>query len=129
MLLLMVQPERDQLGHGRLELAFEQVFHGLVDELAVAGHLGDARAGDQPAFGAGVPIAERLVVRVEDVGEGVVVGAVGLGVRPQDEGLEEPGDMGPMPFRGADVRHRLHRLVLGAQGGGQALGQWRAPMW
>ena len=40
----------------------------------------------------------------------------------EDECLEKPGDMGSMPFRRADVRHRLHGLVLRAEGGGQALG-------
>ena len=73
---------------------FSSSSHGLVDELAVAGDLGDARAGDMPAFGAGMSIAERLVVGVEDVGEGIVVGAIALGVRSEDKGLEEPGRRG-----------------------------------
>ena len=123
MLLLMVEAERDEVGHARSELAVQQLLHGLIDELAVAGDFCNARTGDLAAFGAGMSIAERLVVGVEDVREGIVVGAVGGRVRPEDEGLEEPGHVGAMPFRGADVRHRLHRLVLGAQRSRQPLCQ------
>ena len=64
-----------------------------------------------------------LVVRVEDVGVGIVEGVVAGGVLPEDEGLEEPGHVGPVPLRRADVGHRLDRLVLGAQDRGQPLGR------
>ena len=40
----------------------------------------------------------------------------------QNEGLKKPADVSAMPFRGADVGHGLHRLVLGAQGSGQSFG-------
>ena len=62
-LLLMVEPEGDEFGHAGLELAVQKLFHGLVDEFAVAGDFGDAGAGDMPALGAGMSITERLVVR------------------------------------------------------------------
>jgi hypothetical protein len=36
--------------------------------------------------------------------------------------LEEPGGVCAVPFRRTGIRHRLHDLVLGAQGRGAALG-------
>ena len=38
----------------------------------------------------------------------------------QQELLEEPGNMGAMPFRGTGVGHRLHHLVLGGKRRGPA---------
>src|ERR1700678_1328828 len=71
--------------------------------------------------------SDGLVVRVEDVREGVVERAVPGGVLAEDERLEEPRYVGPVPFRGAHVGHRLDCLILGAQDGGQALGRGATP--
>ena len=126
-LLLMVEPEGDQLGDAGDSRSRQQSVHGLVHELAVAGDLVDARTGEETALGPRMPIPDRLVVRVEDVGVGIVVRVVAGGVLPEDERLEEPGHVGPMPLGRAHVGHRLHRLVLGAQDGGPAARWWHGP--
>ena len=71
--------------------------------------------------------AHGLVVRVEDVGVGVVEGAVAGGVLAEDERLEEPRHVGPVPLRRAHVGHRLDGLVLCAQDRGQPLGRGPNP--
>src|ERR1039458_649378 len=66
--------------------------------------------------------AHGLVVRVEDVGERVVERAVAAVVLPEDERLEEPRDVCPVPLRRAHVGHGLHRLILGAEDGREPFG-------
>ncbi len=84
---------------------------------AVGQHLIQRRPRQQPAFGPGMPLADRLVIGVEQIAEGRIEGPVAALFRLQQEGLEEPGDVGQVPFGGADVRHGLDLLVLGAEAG------------
>ena len=121
MLLLMVEPQGDQLGQTGLTGVADEGVHCLVDELAVARDLVDPRTGQETTFGPGMTGADSLVVGVEDVGVGLVEGAVSGGVFPEDERLEEPRHVGPVPFRRAYVGHGLDRLVLGTQHRGQPL--------
>ncbi len=122
MLLLMVQSQGDQLPQPGLIGMAQQRVHGAVDEGAIARDLLDPGAGDEATLRPGMPGAHGLVIRVEDVGVGIVEGAVSVRVLPEDERLEEPRDVGPVPLRRAHVRHRLDRLVLCAQDRGQPLG-------
>ena len=117
------RPSSTSVGDVRRSVTGEQPGHRLVDVAAVVADLGRAGAGEQAAIGAGVPLADRLVVRVEEVP--VRPGGTARSRRRsgQHEGLEEPGDVRPVPLRRADVGHRLDRLVLGRQGRGQRLGQ------
>jgi len=55
-LLLMVKTEGYQFGHAGRGLFLQQLRDGFIDEFPVAGDLGDARTGDEPALGAGVPV-------------------------------------------------------------------------
>ena len=89
---------------------------------AIGGDLVRARAGQVAALVAGMPGTGADVIGIEQKGVVGVEGLVALAVLAEQELLEEPGGMGAMPFRRARVRHRLDQLVLGAQGGGPALG-------
>ena len=122
MLLLVVEPQGDQLRQPGLAGIAEQTLHGLVDVGAIARDLVDARTRQEAALGSRMARPHRLVVRVEDVGVRIVEGAVAGRVLAEDEGLEEPGHVGPVPLRRAHVGHGLDGLVLGAQDGGQPLG-------
>src|SRR5438046_1893799 len=65
--------------------------------------------------------ADRLVIGVEKIGKGRVERTVAGVERAEDEGLEKPAGVRQMPLRRAGVGHRLDRLVLGRQIGGQRL--------
>ena len=62
---------------------------------------------------------DRLVVRVEEVVERRIGTLVPRDVLLEEERLEEPGGVGPVPLRRAGLGHRLHDLVLERQRGGQ----------
>jgi hypothetical protein len=59
--------------------------------------------------------AGRHVIRIEQIAEACVEDAVAGKMRQQQELLEEPGRVRPVPFGGAGVGHRLHDLILGAE--------------
>ncbi len=84
MLLLVMQPQGDQLGEAGLIGMAEQGLHRLVDEAAVPGDLVNARTREKAALGPGMASADSLVVRVEDVGVRIVEGAV-TGARTRRE--------------------------------------------
>ena len=119
-LLLVVQTQLEQLGRSLGHTTVDELQNGGVDVLAVLGDLRDAWAGDQPALGSGVTSADGLVVGVEQEPEALVVGRV-LG--SEHERLEEPRRVGAVPLGGTGVGHRLHGLVLGAEWGGESLGE------
>ena len=114
-LLLVVEAERDKEGDLVGGASVEQALHSDVDVLPVVGDLGDARAGDDAALVPRLPVPDSVVVRVEQVAERIVVEAVAAVLRREDEGLEEPGRVRPVPLRRARVGHRLHGLVFGRQ--------------
>src|SRR4051794_27913788 len=93
----------------------------LVDVGAVAADLCDAGAGDQPPLGSRMPWADGFVVRIEQVAERLVVEVVSTGWS-ENELLEEPRRMGPVPLRRARVGHRLRSLILGGESRRQDLG-------
>src|ERR1700677_1917084 len=115
MLLLVMEPQGDQVSETGLTGVAYQSVHRLVHELAVPRDLVDARTGQKTAFGPGMTGTDSLVVRVEDVGVGLVEGAVPGGVLPVNEGFEEPRHVGPVTLGGALVVDRLARVVLGTQ--------------
>ena len=122
MLLLVVQP-RTKIGaraeQARVVGRAQPVFHPGVDLTAVAPDLADGRPREQPSAVAGDPLADRVVIRVE---QEVVLGEarpiIGQGGR-EDEGLEEPGGVGQMPLDRAGVGHRLDDEILGLERLGQ----------
>ena len=66
--------------------------------------------------------AGRHIVRVEEITEALVEEAITGKARDQQELLEEPGRMRPVPFGRTGIGHRLHHLVFRAQGRGAAFG-------
>ena len=103
--------------------AIQELGHGGVHVAPVGGHLVDARSGDQAALGPRVLGTDPLVVGVEQGAVGGMDGHIALEVGFEEERLEEPRGVGPVPLGGAGVGHRLGRLVLGGEGIGQRLGQ------
>ena len=125
MLLLVMQPDldnRNDFFQRRLVCAVQKLADRGIDMSAIGGHLLDTRTGNQSALRPRMPGACRNIIGVEQEAEALVEFAVVRGVRLQQEGLEEPGGVGAMPFRGARVRHRLHDLVFRRQMRGAALG-------
>src|SRR5437763_8531532 len=65
---------------------------------------------------------DRLVIGVEQIGERRVESAIYRIERAKQKRLEKPAGVRQMPLRRADVRHRLDRLVLGREVGGEGFG-------
>jgi hypothetical protein len=125
MLLFVVEADlqqRHQARQRRFVGLMEKFYHGGVDMLAVGGDFRSARAGEVAALGPGVAGAGADVIGIEQEGVIRVVGRIARTVLAEQKLLEEPGGMGAVPLRRTGVRHRLHQLVLGRQGGGAALG-------
>ena len=72
-------------------------------------------AGEQTAVGAAVPLADGVVVRVEEVAEAGMEGAIIGLLGRENEGLEKPACVGQVPFGGLDDvifhRERLAQLL------------------
>src|SRR5688572_6889875 len=62
-----------------------------------------------------MPLADGVVVRIEEVAVSRVEDPVLRHMRLQYEGLEEPGGMREMPLRRAGIRHGLDGAILGRQ--------------
>src|SRR3954449_10565895 len=122
MLLLVVAAQLGELQRSVVERpGGEACGKVLVDVGAVAAYLRDAGAGDQPPLGSGMPRTNGFVVRIEEVAERRVVDVVSTGWS-ENELLEEPRRMGPVPLRRARVGHRLRSLILGGESRRQDLG-------
>jgi hypothetical protein len=90
----------------------------MVDFPPVGEDVLKRRPGHQAAAGAFYPLAERLVIAVEQRLEARIDGTIAR-LLGEDHGLEEPAGMRQVPFARAAVGHRLGRQVLGAQPLGQ----------
>ena len=123
MLLLVMEAELDEVGAASVDTVVEEPAHRLVDVAPVLGDLGHARSRHSAASRPRIAGTDALVVRVEEVPVGRVEGAVAGECRLEQERLEEPRRVGPVPLGRAHVGHGLDGLVLGRQGSGQRLGQ------
>ena len=122
-LLLVLDAELDQRRRRPPRGLSRRVGHGLVDVGPVLGDLLDPGPGQQPPVVPRIPGAHALVVGVEQVAEVGMEGSVPVETGDEQEGLEEPGGVGPVPLGRAHVGHGLDGLVLGRQGGGERLGE------
>src|ERR1700722_3753148 len=103
----MVEADFEEVRHRVVRVPADEPAHSLVDRLAVCRYFGRFRAGEQATRWPWVPGAEGLVIRVEEVRVVRVVDLVAGKRRLQEEGLEEPARMRPVPLGRAHVRHRL----------------------
>jgi hypothetical protein len=124
-LLLVVEAQLDGVGElveRAVVEAGHQVTHPGVDVAAVEAHVVGPGPADHAPLGSGVARPDGLVVAVEEEPVVVLERREPLLVVGQDEGLEEPGDMGAVPLGRRHVGHRLDRLVLGRERRREALG-------
>ena len=124
-LLFMVEPENDEIVYGVIVCGngVDQGEHRFIDVTPICTYVFGGRARDQPAFVTSVPGAFALVVGVEEELEFGVERLVAVKEFQQEERLEEPRDVGPMPFRRADVFHRLDLLVFWGERRCEVLGE------
>ena len=122
MLLLVVQAEHDQrrsLGPDGCRRGGDEAFHRRVDMGAIGGNVGRRGARQHAALRPRMPVADGVVIGIEQVGVVLVEDLVSRGMGAEHEGLEKPGNMRAVPLRRAGVGHRLDDLVLVGQRRGQ----------
>ena len=110
MLLLVIDAELDQFERVGRKLR-QRALQRFVDMGAVGAHLVERGPAEHAAARARMPRPFRLVIAVEQEGVALVERRVAGQVIAQDEGLEEPGRVGEVPFGGRGVRERLDRRV------------------
>ena len=91
----------------------EQFFQMLIHMLSVASHFRNGWPAHEPALGTQYPVAERVVVTIEQEGEVGVEFLVVLEIRPQDQLLEKPRRVRDVPFRRRNVDDRLRNVIFG----------------
>ena len=125
-LLLVMQPDLQDAQHlGKLrplDARQQQPLDSRIDVGAKRRHAFAVRPREEAAPWPRVARASRHIVRIEEIGELRIEDAVAGKMRHEEELLEEPGRVRPVPLGRARIRHRLHHLVLGAQRSGAALG-------
>ena len=115
MLLVVVQAQLEKIALKTARRARCQPGgHAAVDLAPIGQDLVHRRTGDQAAPGARHPLAQGLVVGVEQLLEARIDRLI-IRVGRQDHGLEKPAGVGQVPFAGAAVGHGLGRQVLGRQ--------------
>ena len=115
-LALVLDSELDdaRIQPGR-RIGTEQPENPVIDVSPVFEHLVERRSGQQTALGAGVLIADRVVVGIEQDSE---VGMKRTEPRCrslQHHGFEKPAGVGEVPLRRAGIRHRLSAAVFRIQ--------------
>ena len=121
-LLLVMQAEFGQRRRVRVQRPLEEALHRRVDVPAVRQHGREVGTRQQAALGAGMPVADAVVVRVEQHAERRVERTVPGRVRREHERLEEPGHVRKVPLGRARVGHRLQRTVFRRQRRREELG-------
>jgi hypothetical protein len=87
--------------------------HATIHVVPILEHFPERGAREQSALGPGVPVADGMVVRVEQHAKLRMEVTVIADAPFQHEGFEEPGGVSEMPFDRARIRHRLQRAILG----------------
>src|SRR5579884_2087684 len=95
--------ERNEFSQGAVISGLQEGEHLLIDRMAVGIHLSDGRTRQQPTSGPRPTLADRVVVRVEQVSELRTIRSEIRRVRGKDECLEEPGGVRQVPLGGATI--------------------------
>ena len=119
---VVVEAERDDVCGRGVDRVGQQGEHGVIDLTPVLGYLGAAGTADDSSLGSLIARPDADVVRVEQLRVRLIDRLVPRIGCAEHEGLEEPGGVGTVPLHGADVGHRLDRLVLRGEWSGQLLG-------
>ena len=90
----------------------DQIEHRVVDVFTIGDDFIHCRARQQATIRTWVHSTDGVKIRIQDVVEVLVKPVVVFRVFLENEALKKPGDMREMPFRGTDVRHALHDVVL-----------------
>ena len=115
MLLVVVQTQLEQIALMAAGLALRQPGdHAAVDLASISQDLVDGRPGHQPTLVPPDPLAQGLIVGVEQLLKPRIDRLV-FRIGRQDHRLEKPAGVRQMPFAGAAIRHRLGRQILGRQ--------------
>ena len=114
-LLFVIDAEDDALPDVAVVPAREQLLHRLVDVPAIGENFAYRRPCQHAPVGAFVHLADRVIIRVEDIVKVVVETTVAGGELLEQEALEKPGDVRKMPFGRTRIRHRLHDEILRQQ--------------
>jgi hypothetical protein len=93
----------------------QQLIDGCIDMGAIGGDLLATGSGEQTASRTRVARASGDVIRVEQICEPLIEDLISGKMHLEQELLEKPGRVRAVPLHGARVRHRLHRLIFGAQ--------------
>ncbi|MNE18331.1 hypothetical protein D3C80_1113630 [compost metagenome] len=118
MLLLMVEPQLEQVAFLRAQTLGQPRLHPAVDLVAIGHDLIQRRPRHQPSFGTIDPLAQGLVVGVEQLAKLLVDGDI-VWLAGQDHRLEEPTDMAQMPLARTGFRHGLGPQIFRRQARGE----------
>ncbi len=122
MLLFVIETEHDACRDVFIISRIQQLEHGGIDVRTVGEDFIERRAREQAALRPRMHVADRVIIRVEQVIEASVETAVSRIEGLEDEALEKPGNVREVPLGRRDIGHRLHNRVLGLERADEALG-------
>src|SRR5438874_11432252 len=106
-LLLVVQAQFDKPKHAWVVAFGQKALHGEVDVFAVARDFSLCGPRHHSARGSFRPLTYVVVVGVEEEPKAIIKSTIPRQVRRQNECLEEPGGVGPVPLYRAGLKARL----------------------
>src|SRR5260370_9364573 len=96
----------------------------LIDIAAVGIGLLDRGSRDQPTFRPAVPLSQRVVIRVEEIGVLRMKGLVTWQRGQEEKGLQNPVPLGIMQFGRLDIWIRRRDLTFVTRGSPTCLVKW-----
>ena len=87
----------------------------------IVGNFGAGRSRKDTALRPWMPCAQRVVIRIEEVGVTRIMRRVSAVVSGQNNRLKEPCRMRPVPLRRAGIGHGLYGLIFSRERSGQDL--------
>ena len=116
MLLLVVQSQaRPGLELRHSESRAQQATHRFIHMRAIGVHLVQRRARQHVPHSPQRPVANRVVIRIEQIAERWMDRPIARQMFGQQKCLKEPRGMRQMPLRRTGIRHGLQAVVLDRQ--------------